>query len=1044
MAELTFQSPGVSVREIDLSGPTRISPSGIPAGVIGTAIRGPAFVPVTVATFQDFISKFGATDGEKFGPLAMNEWLTNARSGTYVRILGVGDAKKRSTSTGRVTNAGFVVGSQLVAGNGQLGDNDFAYSDKTGEGPQMNDTSLGRTYFLGAFMQQTENSSIFTEAGMGFGTYDETAHPILRGVVMAPSGVILGLSSSMLSNNVVSLTGSVRGQFGSASLGFDAGAPIGDVVIENGAQDFVMLLNGHKVSSTSGNSIRASFDPKSANYFSKVFNTDPTKIEEFGHYLYSHYDVDSKYAVVTGSGITPIKSARTFGEGHHSTEVDGTQQDHIAFLLTGSAGRNQGTASTASTIGLPNYDNWENRFHTAFSPFIISQRFGGRNQNLFRLHALDDGAVAAGAYKVSIEEIAASSDQKYKYGTFRVLIRAFGDTDENRVILETFNNVNLDPSSDRYVARVIGDRHVYYDFDKGEGRQKLVIDGLYPNRSRFVRVEVSDDLENGNIDEAALPMGFRGINHLITSGSTSGRSLLTGSMPEAAQSLLGISTDELKRVVQPPLPFREHLAKGVSPKQKVKSALNWGVQWELKHSLTEPNKNTKKVDPSIAQLVKYFPEHHLDSQAPWVGNNDGAVIKDGTVLDADVFNNNMFTLERIEVLTASNDRPDARQWVAARYRRDEGTAALTDKDGTTKDSDSSRLIDASKDFDHQPSRRYLKFTLPMQGGFDGVNIFNKDKSHFRDAAVRREMDNANQGLTNGSTVAAYRKALDVMEAKSDVDIQLLAIPGVRHESITDYAIDAIERRFDAMLVMDVEEKDELGVFVTGTVDTLVNVASTVSSHTDRALDSSFAAAYFPDVIVTDPTTGQNVQAPPTVAVLGAFGLNDRLAHPWFAPAGFTRGSLDRVLETKVKLNRANLDELYSADINPLLAFPGQNGPIVFGQKTLLAAASALDRVNVRRLLIDVRRKVKAVANTLLFEPNRESTLASFSAAVDPILATIQAQQGIDRFKVTIDTTTTTQTDVENNTIRGKIFLQPTRAVEFISLDFVVTNAGSDV
>ena len=100
MAELTFQSPGVSVREIDLSGPTSISPAGIPAGVIGTAVRGPAFVPVTVATFQDFISKFGATDGEKFGPLAMNEWLTNARAGTYVRILGVGDAKKRNTDTG--------------------------------------------------------------------------------------------------------------------------------------------------------------------------------------------------------------------------------------------------------------------------------------------------------------------------------------------------------------------------------------------------------------------------------------------------------------------------------------------------------------------------------------------------------------------------------------------------------------------------------------------------------------------------------------------------------------------------------------------------------------------------------------------------------------------------------------------------------------------------------------------------------------------------------------------------------------------------------
>ena len=1039
MAELTFQSPGVSVREIDLSGPTTVSPAGIPAGVIGTAVRGPAFVPVTVPTFQDFISKFGATDGEKFGPLAMNEWLANARAGTYVRILGVGDGKKRSTSTGLVNNAGFVVGARLPQGNGLLGDNDNAFH-ATSAGSEA-DTLLGRTYFLGCFMSESAGSTVFTDAGIQPKNSVE-ARPILRGVVMVPSGVRLGLSSSFNANNDVSTTNSVRGEYGS---GKDAGSNLGDVVLENGAQDFVMLLNGHKVSATSGNSIRASFDPRAAHYFAKVLNTDPGKIEEFGHFLYTSYDIDPQFAVVTGSGVTP--SSRTFGTppANFSPECDGVNQDTVAFLLTGSAGRDAGTASTATTIGLPNYDNFENRFQTAFSPFVISQKFGGKNKNLFRLHALDDGAVGSGAYKISIEEIAASSDARNKHGNFRVLVRAFGDTDENRVVLESFNNVNLDPSSDRYIARVIGDTHQYYDFDKGEGRQKLVIEGLYPNRSRFVRVEVSDELDTGAIDDTALPVGFRGIHHLVTSGSTSGDSLLTGSADSGeAVGTLAITTDQLKRVVQPPVPFRENLVKGVSPKQEAKSALNWGVQWELKNNLAEPNRNTKKVDPTIANIVKYFSDHHLASQTPWVGNNENDAEKDGTVLSADVFNNNLFSLERIEVITGSNDRPDSQQWVAARYRRNGAQSALTDKDGTVKDSDSSRFIDAGKDFDHQPSRRYLKFTFPLQGGFDGVNIFNKEKSQFRDAAIRREMLDSSQGITNGPTVAAYRKAVDVMEQKSDVDIQLLAIPGVRHEAVTDYAIDAIERRFDAMLIMDIEEKDELSTFVTGTQDTLINVGNTVSRHLDRALDTSFAAAYFPDIVVTDPATGQNVQAPPSVAVLGAFSLNDRLAHPWFAPAGFTRGALERVLETKVKFNRANLDEIYSADINPLVAFTGTPGPIVFGQKTLLAAASALDRVNVRRLLIDVRRKVKAVANTLLFEPNRASTLAAFSAAVDPILATIQAQQGIDRFKVTIDTTTTTQTDVENNTIRGKIFLQPTRAVEFISLDFVVTNAGTDV
>jgi phage tail sheath protein FI len=133
-----------------------------------------------------------------------------------------------------------------------------------------------------------------------------------------------------------------------------------------------------------------------------------------------------------------------------------------------------------------------------------------------------------------------------------------------------------------------------------------------------------------------------------------------------------------------------------------------------------------------------------------------------------------------------------------------------------------------------------------------------------------------------------------------------------------------------------------------------------------------------------------------------------------------------------------MDDLYDVDVNPLVALADTPGVVVYGQKTLQAAQTALDRVNVRRLLIDIRRQVRLVGNTFLFEPNREETLAAFSNRVNPILQRIQRQQGLDRFKVIIDTTTTTQADVENNTIRGKIFLQPTRTVEFVALDFVVS------
>ena len=242
--------------------------------------------------------------------------------------------------------------------------------------------------------------------------------------------------------------------------------------------------------------------------------------------------------------------------------------------------------------------------------------------------------------------------------------------------------------------------------------------------------------------------------------------------------------------------------------------------------------------------------------------------------------------------------------------------------------------------------------------------------------------------------------------------------------------------------MDIEERDQFNTVITSSIQK-PHVLNTVNDLKNRALDTSFAAAYFPDLTVTDPGTGALVAVPPSVAVLGAYSLNDRIGHPWFAPAGFTRGALDAVESPAVKLNRTNLDDLYDSDINPITAFPG-TGITVWGQKTLLQRSSALDRINVRRLLISVRRSVRNIANTLLFEPNREETLEKFSALVNPVLQRVQELSGVDRYKVIIDTTTTTQADVENNTIRGKIFLQPTRTVEFVALDFVVTNAGSEL
>ena len=1039
MAEKTFLSPAVSTREIDLSQPTKTQPSGIPAGVIGTARRGPAFVPVTFATFQDFVAKFGNTDGEAFGPLAINEWMRNARAGTYVRLLGVGDAKAR-TSEGRVTNAGFIVGAKAVQDNGNVGSNKHAHSSN----PE------GRGYVLGCFMSESAGSTVFTDSGLQ--TAGQTkARPIVRGILLAPSGVIPTLSSSLADTNTQTeaMVGATANNPYAGTIGDIPGRPFGDVKIgsDSDLQEFTVLLNGHISSDAYSSVITASFDPNAPNNFRNVLNTDPTKIEAAGHYLYADWQIKSTYASVTGSGAVPYHTADNVMRA-------------VAFLAPSSGSRNDLVATTDDEIGEINLEGFDDRFRTAFSPFVISQQFGGRNQNLFRFHALDDGQAGSDTFKVTIENIQASANENRDYGSFDVIVRRFDDSDENPAVLEKFSRLDLDPSSDRYISRMIGDTHTFYDFDKKAGGQKLVVDGLYPNVSQYLRVETDDKLDNDEIDASALPVGFRGLHHMVTSGSSvSGAAIIgaanqlsSGSATFGNHTLVDDTgtieadfyTGSLVHLAQLPLPFRENLAKGTGRSKRANANLTWGIQFEEKDfNLSRPNK-LQKLDESLRSFVKYLPRHAEDGQNVLVGDNEGDVDVAGSILDADRYNNNIFTLERVQVVTSSNGFPDVQQWGVSAYRRDgKATDSIEDIFGETNTS--TRLLQLPNDATHLPTRKYLKFTFPLQGGFDGVNIFDKSKSKFLDVAVRREMEDADaQGGTAGPTVAGYRKAIDVMEQKSDVDIQILTTPGIRHTSVVDYAIDSVERRFDALYIMDVEEKDTYDNYVTSSAESVINVSNTSRRFTARNMDSSFAAAYFPDVVMTDPSTKTNVRCPPTVAVLGALSLNDALKHPWFAPAGFTRGSLSTVVESQVYLNQANLDELYSADINPLAKFAHNPNVAVFGQKTLLANASALDRVNVRRLLIEVRRQVRTTANSLLFEPNRADTLAKFSSSVTPILTRIQTQQGLDRFKVQIDTTTTTQADIENNTIRGKIFLQPTRAVEFIALDFVVTNAGAEI
>jgi phage tail sheath protein FI len=207
------------------------------------------------------------------------------------------------------------------------------------------------------------------------------------------------------------------------------------------------------------------------------------------------------------------------------------------------------------------------------------------------------------------------------------------------------------------------------------------------------------------------------------------------------------------------------------------------------------------------------------------------------------------------------------------------------------------------------------------------------------------------------------------------------------------------------------------------------------------IDSSYAAAYYPWVQTLDPATRQYVFCPPSVMIPSVFAYNDSVAYPWFAPAGINRGGLSTVIRAASKLSQTTRDNLYQAKVNPLATFPGQ-GVVVYGQKTLQTKASALDRLNVRRLLIQLKRQIGQIANTLVFQQNDASTRNSFLAQVNPYLESVQQQQGLFAFKVVMDDSINNAAVIDRNELVGQIYLQPTKTAEFIYLNFNITPTGA--
>jgi hypothetical protein len=283
--------------------------------------------------------------------------------------------------------------------------------------------------------------------------------------------------------------------------------------------------------------------------------------------------------------------------------------------------------------------------------------------------------------------------------------------------------------------------------------------------------------------------------------------------------------------------------------------------------------------------------------------------------------------------------------------------------------------------------------------------------------------------TQGLTGSNYDNAIALLGNVDEYKYNVISAPGLlnaTHATQTTNILSNTIQRGDAIAVLD-----------------LVKYGSSISSVSQAAsaFDNSYAATYWPWVQMIDPQTGELVYSPASTVIPGVYVFTDASSEPWFAPAGLTRGALGQVVRAERKLSATNRDTLYEANVNPLATFP-QSGVVVFGQKTLQKRASALDRVNVRRLLISLKGFISGVADGLVFEQNTIATRNNFLSVVNPYLEGVQQRQGLYAFKVVMDDTNNTASTIDRNELVGQIFLQPTKTAEFVILDFNVLPTGA--
>ena len=798
----------------------------------------------------------------------------------------------------------------------------------------------------------------------------------------------------------IALSGSLYGQAADAALRTETVA--GTLVVSDGTGRFTAVVSGSNTDSGVAKKVTFNFDDTSEAFIRKQFNTNPQlraggdfyrAADEVDWWLGETFEQEMLDADLTSGNLVGVVTG---------IQLDDGADDPGPANMYNKASR---AAQTGWFIGQ------DLGAATDFNPETSPTR-------LFRLIGRGHGEWLQRSVKVSIENIRASTSLTNDYGTFSVVLRALNDTDNNQQVMERFDNLNMNPVSPDFICRRIGTKYTKWNTAGAQAYLEEV--GVYPNMSKFIYVDPTFACLPGGKNKTLLPFGYWG-------------------PPKFADMTLNIGSQSVSSPFDSYYVFAETLLPdwSATTSTRVGTTISASVQTSgtlafpsvrLRVSasdgaLSDPTEasfgmQTTRTSGSTVTLPGVGDCHRLWSRA--VPSDPAATTATG--IDKHAY---IFTLDNIVSSSTGN-------YFYRSGSRTDQTSISSQAASTYK-----TLLNAG----------YDSFTAPIWGAFDGFDI------RVPDPMYNAGMDDSST-TTNNYVFWTWRRAIDTVADPEFVDMNLLAAPGLTNASLTTTMVRLTENRGDSLSIIDLPSvylaRAEGSYATRPTAGD--RVATTPQQAADaliaRGIDSSYGATFYPWVQTRDDSTGQLVWIPPTVAMCGVLASSEKKAAVWFAPAGFNRGGLTEgaagisVTGVTERLTSKQRDTLYASNINPIASFPS-TGIVVFGQKTLQSSQqSALDRINVRRLVIYLKKQISILSTKVLFEQNVSTTWAKFKALIEPLLANVKTQYGITDYKLILDETTTTDDLIDQNIMYAKIMIKPARAIEFIAIDFVIASTGA--